>query len=347
MHKDDFAFNPMNLRFGALARYKNSERILVSKYYNIFFCNENADPVFAENYLTSYNVIQYYNKMASGTLDEKKRVHYSDFVNFKLRYPQLREQQKIAAFLSAVDEKIAQITKRKALLLKYKKGVMQQIFTQKIRFKDDDGNNFPDWKHSRFDEVFLFLPTNSFSRKDLNHLEGEVKNIHYGDIHTKFRALLNTDAEEVPFINKEISLAKIPQSNYLRTADLVFADASEDYADIGKCVEIGRTNGEKILSGLHTLLARPRANKVAHVFGTYLMKTWSVRRQIMREAQGTKVLGISTGRLATIMLMLPSMAEQAKIADFISMLEKKIEIVSVQLEEIKAFKKSLLQQMFI
>lgn len=347
MYRDDFAFNPMNLRLGALARLNNSDRVLVSQYYNVFLCNELVDPVFAENYLTTHNLIQFYNKMATGSLEEKKRVHYSEFTKFHLPFPELPEQRKIAAFLSLVDEKIRQLARKKEILLKYKKGVMQQIFDQKIRFKDDNHNDFPDWEEKRFGDVFTFIPTNSFSREDLNYLDGEVKNVHYGDIHTKFRPLLNLDREQLPFINREISLAKTPKANYLRTGDLVFADASEDYADVGKCIEIGRTNGQRVLAGLHTLLARPKANTLARGFGTYLMKSWSTRWQIMREAQGTKVFGISTGRLAKIKLKFPSSAEQAKLGGFISAIEMKMELVNRQLQETKRFKKGLLQQMFV
>lgn len=276
-----------------------------------------------------------------------KKINLGEIGECRQYVPPNEEQHKIATFLSAVDEKIGQLARKKELLLKYKQSLMQQIFDQKIRFKDDDGQDFADWKEMRFGEVFSFLPTNSFSREDLNYLDGEVRNIHYGDIHTKFRPLLNMYDEEVPFINKEISLARIPEANYLRTGDLVFADASEDYADVGKCIEIGSTNGQRVLSGLHTLLARPKVNEFANGFGIYLMKSWPVRRQIMREAQGTKVLGISNGRLAKIRLTLPSIAEQAKIARFISTIGKKIEMANQQLEVTRTFKEGLLQQMFV
>lgn len=285
--------------------------------------------------------------MSTGSLEEKKRVHYLDFINFKLPFPGIPEQQKIAAFLSAVDEKIGQLSRKKELLTKYKKGVTQQIFDQKIRFKDDNGNNFPDWEEKKLGEVFTLKTTNSFSRDDLNYTSGIVKNIHYGDIHTKFAAVFDIGKEIVPFINGDISLKKVPDENYCRKGDLVFADASEDYADVGKCIEIVDLRGEKVLAGLHTLLARPQINKFAPGFGAYSMKSWSCRWQIMRESQGTKVLGISAGRLSKITLQLPSVPEQQKIADFLTAIDRKIDLVNTQLEKTKTFKKGLLQQMFV
>lgn len=80
MYKDDFAYNPMNLRFGALARHKENKNVAVSKYYNIFFCKQNSASPFFEYYLTSNKMILHYNKMATGSLNEKKRVHYLDFI---------------------------------------------------------------------------------------------------------------------------------------------------------------------------------------------------------------------------------------------------------------------------
>lgn len=347
MLKDDFAFNPMNLRFGALARHKSNEKVLVSKYYNIFFCKDEADPSFAENYLTRYKMLQFYKKMATGSLEEKKRVHYLDFINFKLPFPALSEQQKISAFLTSVDKKIQQLTKKKHLLDQYKKGMLQRIFNQEIRFKDDNGNDFADWKEKKFGEIFTFRTTNSFSRDNLNYDSGTVKNIHYGDIHTKFNSLFDITKEYVPFINQEISLKKVVEDNYCKVGDLVIADASEDFSDIGKCIEITNLNNEKVLAGLHTFLTRPDLYKMTVGFCSYLMKSNAVRLQIMTVAQGTKVLSISTGRLAKVKLNIPSEPEQQKIANFLSAIDNKINLVNRQLGKTREYKRGLLQQMFV
>lgn len=345
VHHDDFAFNPMNLRFGALARHKEDKHVILSKYYNIFYCNENASPAFFDYYLTSYNLIQFYNKMATGSLIEKKRVHYLDFLKFPRLLPSLPEQQKIASFLTAVDTKLTQLKQNKSLLEQYKKGIMQKIFSQEIRVKDENGKEFPKWEKKKFGDIYSFLSTNSFSRDNLNYENGEVKNIHYGDIHTKFKVQFDITKELVPYINSEIQL-RITENNYCREGDLVIADASEDYADVGKSIEIMNLNHEKTVAGLHTILARPDLSILAIGFGGFLMKSHAVRNQIMIIAQGTKVLSISTGRLAVIKIELPIKAEQTKIANFLSAIDEKINHCQLQIEKTVLYKKGLLQKMF-
>jgi len=135
MYPNDFALNPMNLRFGAIAKHKNNINVNVSKYYNIFYCTESFNSIFFEYYLISNNMIQFYNKMAIGSLEEKKRVHFSDFVKFKKELPTFKEQTAIAQILSKADEEIEQSQQYLETLQLQKKGLMQQLLTGQKRVK--------------------------------------------------------------------------------------------------------------------------------------------------------------------------------------------------------------------
>lgn len=215
-----------------------------------------------------------------------------------------------------------------------------------LRFKDEKGNDYPGWKEKKLGAVFTFRPTNSFSRDDLNYEGGSVKNIHYGDIHTRFKTHFDVLNETVPFVNEEISLKKLSVDSFCKEGDLIIADASEDYADIGKCIEIVNLNNEKVICGLHTLHARPNLDMVVVGFSGHLMKSENIRLQIKTLAQGTKVLSITTSRLANIAIHLPTLKEQTKIANFLSAIDKKIENLEKELDELKAYKKGVMQAIF-
>lgn len=264
-----------------------------------------------------------------------------------LNLPSLPEQQKIASFFTAIDQKISQLKQKKNLLEQYKKSIMQQIFSQEIRFKDDNGQAFPKWEKKKLGEVFSFIGTNSYSRENLNYENGSVKNIHYGDIHTRFASFFDIQKEYVPYFNEDINLLKVSDKNYLREGDVIFADASEDYNDIGKSIEIVNVNHEKVLSGLHTLHARPKESIMIVGFAGHLMKSYDIRLQIQKIAQGTKVLSISTGRLSQINISFPEKSEQIKIANFLSAIDDKIKYTQKQIESAEVWKKGLMQKMFV
>jgi type I restriction enzyme, S subunit len=265
----------------------------------------------------------------------------------ELSFPTLPEQTKIASFLTAVDEKIQALKKKHRLLAQYKKGVMQKIFSQELRFKDENGEEFAEWEVKKLGEVFSFKVTNSFSRNNLNYEKGEVRNIHYGDIHTKFKTLFDIQKETVPFINQEIAVQKISEDNYCKKGDMIFADASEDLNDVGKSIEIVTVNDNKVLAGLHTILARPHENLFSTGFAGYLFKSNSLRTQIQKEAQGSKVLSISASRLSNILIPIPCPPEQTLIANFLSSLDEKINHTTTQIEKMEVWKKGLLQKMFV
>lgn len=190
-------------------------------------------------------------------------------------------------------------------------------------------------------EVMDFKVTNSFSRENLNYEYGTVKNIHYGDIHTKFQTLFDINCESVPFINEEIDISRISDENYCKNGDIIFADASEDLNDVGKSIEIINTNGEKLLSGLHTLLARPKEDIFHLGFSGYLFKSNSVRTQIQKESQGSKVLSINVGRISKVELSFPSVEEQSKISSFLALLDERIQTQSKILIHLKSLIESL------
>ena len=274
------------------------------------------------------------------------RLYNDNLRNIDITAPTLPEQRKIAGFLDAVDTKVAQLAEKKHLLEDYKKGCMQQLFSQEIRFKDEDGNKFPDWEEKRLGEVFSWVNTNSLSRERLTLDGGQVQNIHYGDIHTKFSANFRQGAEALPYI-KDASPEDFKPELFCQVGDIVIADASEDYADIGKAIEIVELSDTPLVAGLHTYIARPCEASVHTGFAGYLLRSAPTRRQIERIAQGISVLGISKRNLEKLTFFLPHPAEQRKIADFLSALDRKIELVAEEHRQAQTFKKSLIQQMFV
>ncbi|MCE6989876.1 restriction endonuclease subunit S [Dyadobacter sp. CY323] len=204
------------------------------------------------------------------------------------------------------------------------------------------------WENDTVGNTYDFKVTNSFSRENLNYEKGLVKNIHYGDIHTKFNTLLDISKEkELPYINLNTSIDKIKAENYCVEGDVIFADASEDINDIGKSIEIVNLNEQKVLSGLHTLLARKKNGKFISGFGGYLFKSNHVREQIQREAQGAKVLGISASRISNVNIYYPKCPEeQQKIVSCLSSLDEVIEAQAQKLEALKEYKKGLMQNLF-
>jgi len=215
----------------------------------------------------------------------------------------------------------------------------------KLRFPEF--KNAGEWEVKRLGEVYYFLVTNSFSRENLNYERGVIKNIHYGDIHTKFSTLFDITKENVPFVNPDISINKIKEESYCKEGDIVFADASEDLNDVGKSIEIININGEKLLAGLHTLLARQIKKEIVIGFGGYLLKNDWIRKQIQREAQGAKVFGISASRISNIKISYSkNTKEQQKIVSCLTSLDNLINAQREKIELLKQHKKGLLQGLF-
>lgn len=275
-----------------------------------------------------------------------KNLTKTDLLTLRVSHPSLPEQRKIAAFLGVVDEKLTALKARRAKLETYKRGLMQKLFSRTLRFTKPDGSAFPDWEEKRLGSLFSWQKTNSLSRENLNYESGDVQNIHYGDIHTKFQAAFRQKDEVVPFISPMAAPKGFSKEEFCQIGDVVIADASEDSADIGKAIEIVELSETPLVAGLHTYIARP-TNGLAVGFPGYLLTSAEMRRQIMTIAQGVSVLGISKTNLEKLVVNLPHPDEQRLIADALQAMDAKIQSVADKITRMEAFKKGLLQQMFV
>ena len=199
----------------------------------------------------------------------------------------------------------------------------------KLRFKE-----FKDeWQSINLATVFQYFATNSFSRDQLSE-SGILKNLHYGDIHRKYNSIVNENDEITSYV-KDINYNN--KYELLKNNDLIFADASEDYEGIGKAVEVVNVN-DKTISGLHTILARDNLNVFAPMFKGYYFNSSIVHNQLRVLANGFKVYGISKDSINKLNIKVPSTNEQSKIANTLYLLDKKIELQSKKIEDLKLFK---------
>lgn len=212
----------------------------------------------------------------------------------------------------------------------------KEVFPQ-LRF----GRYKSKWIIDSFD--FEFLQTNSFSRAEMDDEKGNVKNIHYGDILTKYNDVLR-DISVVPFVNKNVDLSKFREESYLKNGDIVIADTAEDFT-AGKAVEVLNVDFP-VLAGQHTFLCRPKI-KFAPGFMGYYLNSPSYHNRLIPLLTGTKVYSISKANIKSTFVLHPeNYEEQQKIADCLSSIDELIDAESRKLKALEKYKKGLMQKLF-
>ena len=294
----------------------------------------------ANNYLFQFIQTNKFNQIANVSSGSKMpRSDWKYMVQVPFKYTTKPEQQKIAAFLTAVDNKIEQLSKKQALLGEYKKGLMQQIFSQAIRFKADDGSDFPDWEEVKLGNIGEFK-TSSVDKKIV---EGQklIQLVNYMNVY-KHENIKNNSTKDLMIVSaNETQL----NASDLKKGDILFTPSSETPDDIGHSVVIFEDLMDTLYS-YHLMRFRPKV-QLDILYSHYFCNIPDVLRQISRVATGSTRFTISVGEFSKIQINLPSLLEQTKIANFLSAIDNKIEKVGKQLVESKQFKKALLQQMFV
>lgn len=248
-------------------------------------------------------------KLAKGV--SISNVYNSDLKTLEINLPSLPEQTKIANFLTAVDEKLTALNQKKTFLEQYKKGVMQQIFTQELRFKDDIGNDYADWEEKKL---------------------GDLCKIKTG----KLDANAMVENAEYRFYTCAKNYYKIDEYAFDTEALLISGNgANVGYIHYyrGKFNAYQRTY---VLDGFNENI----------IFIKFLLDKFLYERISFEKKDGnTPYIVLST--LSEMDILVPSLPEQTKIANFLSAIDVKINHCQEQIDQTTIWKKGLLQQMFV
>lgn len=254
--------------------------------------------------------------------------------------PSLPEQQKIADFLTAVDGRIQQLSQKKALLQDYKKGVMQQLFTQAIRFKDDQGNDFPEWEEKKLGEVITSLDAGISVNSDDSPATGKELGI--------LKTSCVTTGQFDPTENKRVTAPdEIGRLKEPVTAGTIVISRMNTKALVGLSGLVPQDHPNLFLPD--RLWAAKIAKSCSAEWAAQLLRSTRMRALISAKATGTSgsMKNITKGDVLSLPTELPCLPEQTKIANFLTALDRKIESVSHQITHTQTFKKGLLQQMFV
>jgi type I restriction enzyme S subunit len=262
--------------------------------------------------------------------------------SFIFCFPSLLEQTKIANFLTAVDEKITLLTKKADLLSQYKKGVMQQIFSQELRFKDDDGQEFPEWEDKRLGDFILSHKGGASLKPSDFVLHGKFEVIPKKAISSGGNLLL--DEKEPTYCTDnffEENLQSVVDKNYLITTlrDLVPSGPS-----IGYIVKFVNDKKYVLAQGVYGI----QINKgLEEEFLIQYSNTDNYRKLMQTMMVGSTQVHIRNGDFFQTPFCVPSIKEQTKIANFLTAIDEKITNNQTQLDAVKQYKQGLLQQMFV
>lgn len=253
--------------------------------------------------------------------------------NLALKVPSLPEQQKIADFLTTYDTMINTQTKRVETMKTRKKGLLQKIFSQEIRFKDDQGKNYPAWEGKYLSDIASF-------HSGLTYTPGDVVDRENGIL--VFRSS-NVQGGRICYSDNVYVNKKLKESNYVKIHDIVVCVRNGSKSLVGKNALITENDLNATWGAFMTVI---RAKENPGFIHQYLNSDY-FKKEMYKDSGTATINQITTAMLNNCKLLVPSLPEQQKIADFLTAVDKQIEVEEKRLETMKNIKKGLLQQMFI
>ncbi|WP_073398550.1 restriction endonuclease subunit S [Bacteroides luti] len=263
-------------------------------------------------------------------------INSTDLSNIRIAIPILPEQTKIASFLTAADDKLTQLKKKKSLLEEYKKGVMQKIFSQELRFKDDNGEDFPEWEEKSLGGI----------GETFNGLSGKTKeDFGLGKPYIQYKQIFDDSKIDISRFGF-VDIGDNENQNRVQFGDVFFTISSETPNEIGTASVLLDKVDDLYLNSFCFGYRASSLEILNPYFSRYLFRNELFRNEIVKLAQGSTRYNMSKTQLLRICVSIPSLPEQTKIANFLSAIDEKINHCSKQIERMEEWKKGLLQQMF-
>ena len=327
----ELVYNMMRMWQGAIG--KAELECMVSPAYVVLKPKAETSPDFFDQWFKSARMLYLLWAYSHGLTSDRLRLYFRDFAQIPLHLPSLSEQKKIAAFLGAVDARIAGARKQRDLLETYKRGLIQALFSRTLRFTRDDGTAFPDWEKKRLGELTKWSSGGTPSKEIAEFWDGDIPWI----------SALSMHVDHVSESHLSITKEAVKAGSRLAPegAILLLVRGSMLY----KRIPISRTLRQVAFNQDVKCLISHRT--MSEIFLFYWLK--SSEHQLLSMVVGT---GIGAGKLDTkelqsLAVRLPHPDEQQKIADALSAMDAKIDAVAGQIAQLEAFKKGLLQQMFV
>jgi type I restriction enzyme S subunit len=258
------------------------------------------------------------------TVGAQPAISIANLKKFKVVVPNLPEQQKIASFLSAVDEKIQQLTKKKSLLEQYKKGVMQQLFSGQLRFKDENGNPYPDWEEKKLGDVGKI----KMCKRIFSDQTTEIGDIPFYKIGTFGK-------EADAYITNELFIEFKEKYSYPKVGEILMSASGT----------LGRTvvydGSEAYFQDSNIVWIENNEDLITNEFLFYVY-------QVVRyQSEGGTIQRLYNSIISAAKFLKPSLVEQHKVTNLLSRIDTKIGALNNQITQTQTFKKGLLQQMFV
>lgn len=287
-----------------------------------------ADTIFLKNLID----LQKENLDSQATQNAQKNINLQVLKPLQLIAPSKVEQTKIASFLSAVDEKISQLTQKHQLLSQYKQGMMQKIFSQQIRFKADDGSEFEEW--------------NDIQLKDISHrITRKNKELNQNALTISAQLGLINQQE---YFSKQIASRDLSKYYLLHKGEYAYNKSYSAGYPMGAIKRL-KLYDKGVVSTLYICFSLNEYinSDYFEQFVESGLLVPELEKIAQEGARNHGLLNISLQEFFEVNLKMPSLDEQAKIANFLSAIDQKIDVVSQQIKQAKQWKKGLLQQMFV